>query len=395
MPPALRQRPVRVKHPRHRREAGPAPRATVIVPIYNEERNLARCVRLLTGFFRARGGGWELLVVDDGSTDETPEILRRLRKSSGFLRVISLPRNRGKGAAVRAGLAAARGRSVIFTDCDLSAPPGQIPGMLRELEKGADVVAGSRNMPGSRLAVPQPFGRRLAGRVFNLAVRIMLGLRISDTQCGFKAFTRRAARAIARRARVDGWAFDVEILLIARRLGLAVGERPIVWSDNADSKVSLLRHAPQMLGALFSLKRRFRDVIAYHPARALPLILASCFGAVVGQILYKRGALAMGDVPIGWDFVTAMISNRFILLGLLFFSLSAITWILALSRVDLSFAFPMLSLNFVFTALYAWLFFGEHLSVNRVGGIALVVAGVIAIAASGGSPRAKEARLTG
>ena len=364
-----------------------APRVSIIVPVYNEETNIESCVRRLSACMRSRRVPSEILAVDDGSTDATPRLLRNMSATIPALRVVRTARHRGKGSAVRAGFAAARGRFVVFTDCDLSTPPSQIPRAIGALQRGCDVVIGSRNLPGSRLPVPQPFLRRLAGRAFNFAVRILLGLRYADTQCGFKAFTARAARSLARSAKMDGFAFDVELLLLARRLGFTVGEIPIVWSDNPDTKIRLLRHSPGMFRAVMSLKRRFADVITYHPARALPLILASCMGAVLGQIFYKQGANAIGEMPIGPEFIAAMASNHFIWYGLAFFSMSAVTWIMALARVDLSFAFPMLSLNFVFTALYAWLFFGEHLGVNRVAGISLVIVGVLAIAASGRSPQ--------
>ncbi len=362
---------------------------SVVVPIYNEENNLGTSIPHIIKYLRARRGSWELLAIDDGSRDSTPQMLRRLAKTHRGLRVIRLPQNLGKGAAVRAGLKAARGRFIVFTDCDLSTPTSQIPLALRTLEQngatagGTEIAVGSRNLPSSRLPVPQPFLRRIAGRAFNVAVRVLLGLPYTDTQCGFKAFTSRAARLIVRHSRVNGWAFDVEILLLAKQLALKVREFPIVWRDNPYTKIRLLKDSPAMFGAILSLKRRFASVIQYHPARALPLILASCVSAVLGQIFFKKGAMMIQGIPLGWEFLAAMISNYNFMFGLAFFGLGAITWVITLSKVELSFAFPMLSLNFVFTALYAWLYFGEILSTNRVVGISLVVLGVLAIAASG------------
>ncbi len=361
------------------------PRLSVIVPVYNEQANLESSIPRLAEFLRVSRVTWELLVVDDGSRDATLKLLRQLRKRISGLRVIRLPRHRGKGAAVREGLHAARGQLIVFTDCDLSTAPGQIPKAVRWLQRGYDVAIGSRNLPGSHLPSPQPLPRRLAGRAFNLAAKILLGLPYADTQCGFKAFTARAARLLARSSRVNGFAFDVELLLLAKRFTLTVKEFPIVWSNKAQTTIRLLRHAPQMFGALMSLKRRFKATIAYHPVRAMPLILASCAGAVLGQIFYKQGALTLQDLPFGFEFLHAMVKSQSVWFGLVFFMASAVTWIMALARVELSFAFPMLSLNFVFTTLYAWLVFGEQIAFNRIAGISLVVVGVLAIAASGTS----------
>jgi len=358
-------------------------RLSVVVPAYNEAARLESTLLQLSAQLRAWRMSHELLVVDDGSRDETPLLLHRLAPRIRELVVVRLPRNRGKGAAVREGLARARGRFVVFTDADLSTPPSELKPALRWLGRGHDLVIGSRALPGSRLPVPQPLMRRLSGRVFNLAVRILLGLPHADTQCGFKGFTRAAARTLARQGAMNGFAFDVELLLLARRHGLTTKEFPITWSDRALSTVRIWSHAPRMFGALFRLQRRFQDVIPYHPARALPLILFSCACAVIGQILFKRGALTLPAVPLGPAFFLAMAGTRLLWAGLALFMLSAVTWLQALARVDLSFAFPMLSLNFVFTALYARLYLGEQLAWTRIGGIGLVVAGVLVIASTG------------
>jgi multidrug transporter EmrE-like cation transporter len=370
-----------------KRRPGPgrrgALRLSIVVPAYNESARLESTLLQLAASLK----GWrlphEIIVVDDGSRDETPLLLHRLAARIRELAVVRLPRNRGKGAAVREGLARARGRYVIFTDADLSTPPSEIKPALAWLERGADMVIGSRALPGSRLPIPQPLPRRLTGRFFNRAVRILLGLPFADTQCGFKGFTLDAARTLARTGTDNGFAFDVELLLLARRHGMTVKEFPITWSDRALSSVRVWAHAPRMFAALLRLQRRFKDVVPYHPARALPLILFSCACAVIGQILFKKGALTLPPVPFGPAFILAMAGAKLIWAGLALFMLSAVTWLQALARVDLSFAFPMLSLNFVFTALYARLYLGEQLAWTRIGGIALVVLGVLVIASTG------------
>jgi glycosyltransferase involved in cell wall biosynthesis/multidrug transporter EmrE-like cation transporter len=366
-----------------------SPRLSVIVPVYDEAARLGPALARLSAFLRKHApGAHELLVVDDGSRDATPALLARLRLPG--LRVLRLPRNRGKGAAVRAGLGAARGRAILFMDCDLSTPPAEIPGAERLIRAGWDVAIGSRALPASRLPVPQPPLRRLAGRLFNLATRILLGLPFADTQCGFKAFSPRAARRLAREGRVDGFAFDCELLLLARRAGFRVRDFPVTWSDRAHSTVRLFRHTPRMFSTLLALQRRFHAVIPYHPARALPLILASVAGAFCGQVAYKIGARALGPLPLGAGLLVAMLHSPWIWAGFSCFGASAFTWLLALARVDLSFAFPLLSLNFVFTALVSRFWFGEILPAARVAGITLVVAGVLVIAVSARPPSHEE-----
>ena len=359
---------------------------TVIVPVFNEEKRLVSSAHQLVNWLARHGGSHELIFVDDGSTDATAKLLSDLAKKYRRLRVIRLPRNRGKGAAVREGLKAARGNAVLFMDVDLSTAPSQIPLALRQLSLGYDIAIGSRAMRGSRLPIPQPLLRRISGRIFNSAVRMILGLPYADTQCGFKAMTRKTAVQMARTLRLDGFDFDVELLLLARRHGLRVSEFPITWNDRVHSTVRLMAHSLKMFSTLFSLRRKFRNEVTFHPVMALPLILTSVGFAIVGQILMKHGARSLTDTHVGAGFLGAIAANHYVWGGLSCFGLSAVTWLIALAKVDLSFAFPMLSLGFVATAAYSWLYFGELLSRNRILGIGLVVLGVFLIAISGAPP---------
>lgn len=364
------------------------PELSVIVPAYNEAVRIEACAVELDRYLSRQRFTSELIVVSDGSQDRTAAILARLARKIRRLRVVTRPRNSGKGAAVREGLRVSRGRFAVFTDADLATPPEELPSMLAHLRNGAELAIGSRALPASRLPIPQPLGRRIAGRIFNAAVRVVLGLPFADTQCGFKGVGPAGKRILLRESREDGFAFDVEWLLLARRHRLRVAEFPITWSDNVHSSVRLFRHAPRMFGTILRLGRAFPDATSYHPARALPLILFSCLCAVIGQILFKTGARALPPIPFGPDFVAAMGTSPAIWGGLAMFGASAATWIMALARVDLSFAFPMLSLNFVLTAAYARFAFGEHLSTLRIAGITLVVLGVLVIASGGGGPAA-------
>jgi uncharacterized membrane protein len=367
------------------------PALSVIVPAFNEEARLESCVASLTRFLASRGGVWELVVVDDGSRDATPALLDRLARHVRGLVAVHLPRNRGKGAALRAGLRRARGRLCVFTDCDLSTPPSQIPAAVRHLQAGHDLVIGSRVLPGARLPVPQPLLRRIAGRVFNWAVQILLGLPYADTQCGFKGMTNGTAKLLAAEGRVDGFEFDVEWLLIAKEAKLRVLEFPITWSDRAHTTVKLMSHSPAMFAALFRLQRRFHGVIAYHPVRAMPWILTSVVGAVAVQMVLKTGARELGHLALTPATLIAIAGNRYLWASILLGAFSAATWLMSLARVDLSFAFPMISLGYVFVTILSFLRFGEALSWNRLLGVCLVVAGVLMIASSGKPAEEKRA----
>ena len=212
---------------------------SIIVPAYNEERRLPPALERVTEYLER--GGWdfhEVLVVDDGSRDKTVEAAARFPGT----RVVRNPGNRGKGYSVRHGIEEARGEWALFTDADLSTP-------IEELEKlweaagrsGAKVAIGSRALDRSLVGVHQPVAREAVGRLFNLAMRAVTGLPFRDTQCGFKLFEMRAAREIFRRQTLDGFGFDVEVLVIARDLGYRVVEVPVRWDDVRGTKVSLAR----------------------------------------------------------------------------------------------------------------------------------------------------------
>lgn len=212
------------------------PEVSAIIPSYNEgERIIVACLKVLEILSRL-GCQAEIIPVSDGSTDGSPEDLRALAAEIPQIRPIIYRENRGKGAAVRAGILATRGQKVFFTDADLAAPAEEVPHLLRALDT-FPVVIGSRTVPGARILVPQPWQRRLGGYLFRWLVEWAFSLGIADTQCGFKGFRQEAARDIFRRCRVNGFAFDVEILLWARRLGYKIYELPIDWRDGGRSSV--------------------------------------------------------------------------------------------------------------------------------------------------------------
>jgi dolichyl-phosphate beta-glucosyltransferase len=220
---------------------------SIVIPAYNEAERLPAGVRRIHAFLEERGLRGEILVVDDGSRDGTSGVTRALAAEIPELRLLGYPVNRGKGFAVRTGMARARGDAVLFTDADLSTPIDELDALREALREGADVAIGSRHLEHSRILIRQPFHRRHLGRIFN-GVLSLLGVRgYSDTQCGFKLFTREAAGRIFPRVRTDGFAFDVEVLLVARRLGLRTREIPVRWNNHSDSRVRPVRDSVRML----------------------------------------------------------------------------------------------------------------------------------------------------
>lgn len=226
----------------------PRPFLSVIIPAYNEEKRLAPTIMAVESFLAAMGREWELLVVDDGSRDGTIAVAERTFADPTRSRVIRSPRNAGKGAAVRRGMLAATGRYRLFADADNSTPIEQVVKLLRAMRRrGVDVAIASRAMRESQLEVRQPPHREMMGRVFNKVVQLVALPGIVDTQCGFKLFSARAADAIFPHQKLDGFSFDVEILMRARRAGFEIVEVPVRWIDHASSRVSPLRDSWRVL----------------------------------------------------------------------------------------------------------------------------------------------------
>jgi len=220
-----------------------------------EERRIGATVSKL----RTALGEAEIVVVDDGSVDRTAAVAGEAAADV----VVRLPANRGKGAAVRAGVQAAGGRAIAFTDADLSYRPAQILRLVAEVESGADVVVGSRRHVDTTTLVRAGRLREIGGRVFNVMTRAVLSGRYGDTQCGLKAFSRQAAGSIFARTRIDGFAFDVEVLLIAERLGLSVREVGVELDPARGSTVTL-NSAARMVADLVKLRRWARAGV-YDP----------------------------------------------------------------------------------------------------------------------------------
>lgn len=234
---------------------------SVIIPAYNEQERLAPHLNHVLAYLQERFPAFELIVVDDGSSDQTAAIVTAAFQSEPRARLISYQPNRGKGYAIRTGVLASQGEQIVFLDADLSTPMEEIPRAL-ELLQTADIVIGSRDLPGADIRVPQPLYRRLASEIFKWVRYMIIGLwHISDTQCGFKAYRGPAARHLFALAQIDRFLFDVEILYLAERAGLRILEIPVRWADAAGSKVHFWEGLIQMIRDLWRIRLLHRGPI--------------------------------------------------------------------------------------------------------------------------------------
>jgi dolichyl-phosphate beta-glucosyltransferase len=223
-----------------------APRWSVVIPAFNEARRLPSYLDDVVTFFEGRGDAYEIIVVDDGSTDDTPAVVEARARDVASVRLLRRPRNTGKGAAVRAGMLVARGGYRLLTDADGATPIAEVKRLEPALLAGAEVVIGSRVLVDPAVSVTARSHRVAAGRVFNRLVA-GLGLRsVADSQCGFKVFTAEAAERLFRGLRTRGFGFDFELLLAAQMAGYRIVEVPVNWADQPGSKVGVLRHGPGM-----------------------------------------------------------------------------------------------------------------------------------------------------
>lgn len=233
------------------------PELTLVIPVYNDEEVIGQTLRAVERFVERRPST-EVVVIDDGSTDDTSRVIECLASRWPWLRLIRLGRNRGKGAAVRAGMLSALGARVIFSDADLSTPLEEADKLLDKLDEGYDIAIGSRALPDSHVPVRQWFLRERAGKTFNVFVRLLVLPSLRDTQCGFKCFTNDAVNDVCSRQRATGFEFDVELLCIARNLNLKVAEVPIVWRNHPTSHVHFVRDSSRMFLGLLKIWGRYR-----------------------------------------------------------------------------------------------------------------------------------------
>ncbi|HEV7677730.1 MAG TPA: dolichyl-phosphate beta-glucosyltransferase [Candidatus Dormibacteraeota bacterium] len=229
---------------------------SIVVPAYNESGRLPASLRRIREHFDAAGEDYEVIVVDDGSSDETHATSTALAAGWPQLTVLRFERNRGKGAAVREGMLHARGEHRLFTDADLSTPLEELPRLRAELRGQTRVAIASRGLPDSRIEVHQQKRRELMGRTYNKLLQLLVLRGIQDSQCGFKVFTAEAAVACFEPLRTMRFGFDAEVLLRAQALGWRIAEVPVRWSHVEASRVNSVRDASRMLWDLVVLRTR-------------------------------------------------------------------------------------------------------------------------------------------
>ena len=229
---------------------------SIVIPCYNEEERLPQTIEQIERYLDGRGLGYELILVDDGSSDGTRMVMDAAAGRSRSVRLEALPHNRGKGRALAEGVAVAKGSEILVTDADLSTPIEELPKLQAELDKGAGVAIASRALRGSRVEVSQPFYRVLMGKAFNLLVQAVLLPGIWDTQCGFKLFRADVAHEAFAELTTDGFGYDPEVLYRAKRRGVKIAEVPVIWRNSAPTKVSPIKSSLDMFKHV--LRIRFR-----------------------------------------------------------------------------------------------------------------------------------------
>lgn len=231
---------------------------SIVIPAYNEAQRLRPTLDRVHAFLTAFAAGtaltWEILVVDDGSQDGTADLVDRVATEIPYLRCVRQMPNRGKGAAVRVGMLEARGRIRVMCDADCSMPPEELPKLLARVSDDCPIAIGSRYADGAAVAQKQPLYRRVWSRLANKVIQRSLVPGIRDTQCGFKAFTAAAAEDLFARGRIDGWAFDLEILAIARRRGYAIAEVAVTWLDDKRSRINPVKDAIKVVREAMAIR---------------------------------------------------------------------------------------------------------------------------------------------
>jgi dolichyl-phosphate beta-glucosyltransferase len=240
---------------------------SIVIPAYNEGKRLAPTLDKVLGYVHQQGWDAEVIVVNDGSRDNTAEIVRTFAEKDPLVRLVENPGNRGKGYSVRHGMLKARGEVIIFSDADLSSPVEEIPRLLQAIGSGADIAIGSRWLRAELQTKRQSLHRQFFGRIFNGLNRMILGLRFKDTQCGFKAFTRRSAQTILPLQQIERWGFDPEILFLAGKFGFRVDEVPVRWGHSGGTRINPLVDGAHMFQEM--LRIRWYDLTGKYGSSAV------------------------------------------------------------------------------------------------------------------------------
>ncbi|HPD61196.1 MAG TPA: glycosyltransferase family 2 protein [Thermodesulfobacteriota bacterium] len=230
---------------------------SVVIPAYNEAERIGATLQKINDYLLTRDYRSEVIVVDDGSTDTTPQVVRKIAQGIPLIRLLENGANRGKGYSVRAGMLNARGEIILFSDADLSTPIQELDKLTDWLNQGYDIAIGSRALPESDIVVRQPLIREFMGKTFNQLVQLLTISGIRDTQCGFKVFSKDAAKDIFEKQTIWGFSFDVEILFIARKSGYRIKEVPIRWINSPNSRVHIVKDSFLMLCDLVKIRMRY------------------------------------------------------------------------------------------------------------------------------------------
>ena len=250
------------------------PTYSFVLPAYNESERLGMSLPKVLDYIHRRQLSAEVVVVNDGSKDDTAAIVRAFAAEHPEVRLLENPGNRGKGYSVRHGMLEAKGDVLLFTDSDLSSPIAEADKLFSAIENGADVVIGSRWLQAELQTERQPWHRQLFGRCFNLGLRLVLGLKFRDTQCGFKAFRREAAQQIFPRQRIERWGFDPELLFLARKFHLRTVEVPVQWAHDERSKINPLRDGMKMGVEMLSVRWNDLKGVYKEPALTVAAVAA-------------------------------------------------------------------------------------------------------------------------
>jgi len=231
------------------------PKYSIVLPAFNESARIASTLKQILAHASEKHWNVEVVVVNDGSSDDTATIVETFAQSHPCLRLIQNPGNRGKGFSVRNGMLHAHGEVLLFSDADLSSPIAEADKLFAAITAGADVAIGSRWVRTELQVRRQPLYRQVLGRIFNLALRLVLRLDYKDTQCGFKAFTRQAAHEIFPHQQIERWGFDPELLYLARKHNLVVAEVPVAWAHREGTRIHPIRDGLRMFADVLRVRR--------------------------------------------------------------------------------------------------------------------------------------------
>ncbi len=230
---------------------------SIVIPAYNEEKRISNTLKTIDEYLSTKFKNYEILVIDDGSKDNTIQRIEDMNIAN--VRILQNKRNQGKGYAVRKGVLNAKGSIILFSDADLSTPIEEFEKLHMQLKNGYNITIGSRRLKNSDIKIKQPLYRRILGKGFGITVRLLMGMNIKDTQCGFKLFKKDIAKQLFNIQRIKGFSFDVEILFLARKNKARIKEIPVIWKDSAaESKVNAFSESFRMLRDLIKIRMMHR-----------------------------------------------------------------------------------------------------------------------------------------